>query len=83
MQRRRNIRIAKATEEELIRYQMENIISTSKNEIEGLGECSEALAKMYILIKERHARLFFRFLAGCYFFIGLLVLTEKFFRRKA
>lgn len=82
MKYRKNIDINNATEEELLRYQMENIVKTSVNEIENLGECSESLTKIYKSLKYRHTRSLFGFMINIYLIVGVFIFVIKFFRRK-
>ncbi len=83
MKYRKGIALSEATEEELLRYQMVNIVRTSEREIEGLGECSEALAKIYNSLKYRNIRFFAGFLISLYLIVNFFVLVEKFFWRKS
>lgn len=70
MKYRKNIDVSDATEDELIRFQMEQIVkSSSHEEACNLGECSGALAKLYELLKYRHLR----FIIGAAVFLDLLV----------
>lgn len=82
MRYRKGIKLSEATEDEILRCQMENILRTSHNEPENLGECSEALAKIYILLKYRYAGFFFGFMIGIYLVVGFFALIVKFFWRK-
>lgn len=81
MKHRKELPISEATEDELLRCQMENVVRTSENDIEGLGECSEALAKMYCLLKYRHIGFFLSFLIIFYTFVCFFVFVKKLFRR--
>lgn len=54
MRYREGIEIEKASEEEMLRWQMEHIMKEMSNiEPEQLGACSEALAKLYESLKHR------------------------------
>lgn len=79
MKYRKGIEPSEATEEELLRYQMVNIVRTSEREIEGLGECSAALAKIYNSLKYRNIRFFAGFLISLYLIVGFFVLIKKLF----
>lgn len=83
MRFRKGIKISKATEEELLRWQMERIVRVSAVvDDEFLGEYSEALAKLYNSLKHRHAGLFLGILMSLYSIVYILVLIVKIFRRK-
>ena len=58
MRCRKGIELDEATEEELLRYQMVNIVKTSRDDVDSLGECSDALAKIYNSLKYRHCLLY-------------------------
>ena len=62
MKYRKGTELSEATKEELLHYQMVNIVKTSKDDIENLGECSASLAKIYNSLKYRHIRFFLGFL---------------------
>lgn len=82
MRCRKGIELDEATEEELLRYQMVNIVKTSRDDVDSLGECSDALAKIYNSLKYRHIRFFLGFLLGLYLIVGFFILIKKFFLGK-
>ena len=83
MKYKKGVEIENATEEEMLRWQMEKIIKASDViDDESLGECSEALAKLYNSLKYRHAGLFLGIFMSFYLIINFFVLIIKIFWRK-
>ncbi len=83
MKFRKGIEISNATEEEMLRWQMERIAKVSAvADDELLGEYSEALAKLYNSFKYRHAGIFLGIFMSFYLIINFFVLIIKFFWRK-
>lgn len=78
MRYRKGIDVSKATEKELLRYQMERIVKESNEE--NLGSCSNAFKGLYDSFENTRARRLI-FLAAC-FYLGMnfLIFCKKFFR---
>lgn len=82
MKRRRNIPVEQATDEELLRWEMENIVQQSMSETEYLGGRAVALAKIYNSLKYRHAGFFIGIVIILYLLIDRFVFLIQIFRRK-
>lgn len=74
---RKGVPVSKATEKELLRYQMERIVK--KSDSDNLGECSKALAELYKSFKDTYTRRFFTFVIFFQFFINSFVFVKKLF----
>ena len=80
---RKGISIENATEDELIRWQMERIVREAERiDIDKIGECSSALASLYDSLKYRHTRTLLGIMISLYLLICSFVLIVQLFRRE-
>lgn len=77
---RKGINVSEATENELLRWQMERIIKESSED--SLGENSEALVKLNDSLQNSYARAFLLFAMCLYSVIGFFVFVTKLLRRE-
>ena len=75
MRYRKGIDASEATEEELLRYQMERIVKESCDE--NLGECSIALAELHRSLKDTHSGRFVFLLVSFQFFVNFYIFVVE------
>lgn len=75
MRYRKGIDVSDATEEELLRYQMERIVKESCDE--NLSECSMALAELHRSLKDTHSGRFVFLLVAFLFFVNSYIFFTK------